>query len=224
VRLLVIEDDDDIARPLVGDLRRQGHVVDAAADGESGLALAAATEHEVVLLDVTLPGMDGIEVCRRLRRGGSTAMILMLTARDGVSSKVRALDAGADDYVVKPFDLDELSARIRALARRHRAPRETVLRHGTLQLDVDGRAFLVAGAPVTLTRSEHAIVEALMRHPHRVQSPDALLDRIAGLDAPSGAATVKSHITNIRRKMRAAGARGELIVNVYGSGYRLAEP
>jgi DNA-binding response OmpR family regulator len=222
--LLVIEDDADIARPLVDDLRREGHVVDVAPDGETGLALGAATEHDLVLLDVSLPDVDGIEVCRRMRNAGSAAMILMLTARDGVSYKVRALDAGADDYVVKPFDLDELSARIRALARRQRTPREAVLQHGPLQLNVAERAFAVAGAPVALTRSEHAIVEALMRHPHRVHSADALLDRIAGLDAASGSAAVKSHITNIRRKMRAAGARGELIVNVYGSGYRLAEP
>ncbi len=222
MRILIVEDDRDISQPLAGDLRRQRHVVDVAEDGPAGLAYGESSVYDVVLLDVMLPGMDGLEICRRLRCAKIDSMILMLTARDTVEDKVRALDAGADDYLVKPFDLSELSARVRALGRRAAEDRDPVIEQAGLRLDPRKRSVTFAGQAVALTPTEFAILETLMRNPSQIFTRSMLLDKVASFDSNTADSAIKTHITNIRRKVRAAGARRDVVANVYGAGYRLA--
>ena len=222
MRILIVEDDVRISRLLADDLRRQHHVVDVVDDGIAGLDYARSGVHDVLLLDVLLPGMDGTEICRRLRADGSKTMILMITARDAVRDKVRALDTGADDYLVKPFDLDEVCARIRALARRERLLRETVVTHGDLRLDPRRGVVTCGQAPLPLTAAEYAILEALMRSPSQVFSRGMLREKCTTFDAGSEHDSVKTHITNIRGKIRRAGGPKDVIQNVYGIGYRLS--
>ncbi len=169
-----------------------------------------------------LPGLDGFEICRRLRSAKIEAMILMLTAKDTVGDKVLALDAGADDYLAKPFDLSELSARIRALGRRASEDRDPVIDHGSLRFDPRNRTVTFHERLVPLTPTECAILETLMRNPSQVFSRPMLLDKVASFESNTGDSAIKTHITNIRRKVRAAGARRDPVMNVYGAGYRLA--
>jgi DNA-binding response OmpR family regulator len=223
VRILIVEDDPRIRQSLADDLRRQNHAVDIASDGLVGLDFARTQVHDVILLDIVLPGLDGVEVCRRLRAESSTALILMITARDATSYKVGALDGGADDYLVKPFELDELSARIRALSRRPRTLQRPVLEHGGLQLDPGRATASYEGKPVALTPTEFAILEALMRSPLQIFSRNMLRNKVTTFDDGSEHDSIKTHITNIRRKLRAAGSDRDPIENVYGTGYRLAD-
>ncbi|MGH7755330.1 MAG: response regulator transcription factor [Vulcanimicrobiaceae bacterium] len=223
MRILIVEDDPRIHEAVAGDLRRQRHVVDVLEDGEAGLDYARSGVYDVILLDIMLPGIDGLELCRRLRAEKSTAFILMITARDGVDDKVGALDTGADDYLVKPFELAELSARIRAVARRKEEPRGPILEHGELSLDPALRRVTNGGATVGLTPTEYAIFETLMRSPLQIFSRDLLLEKVTTFESSAGAESIKTHITNIRRKIRAAGGGRDPIESVYGVGYRLAD-
>lgn len=223
VRILIVEDDQRIHRPLAEHLRRQHHAVDVVEDGLNGYAFAGAGVHDVILLDIMLPGIDGMEVCRRLRSDNATTPILMITSRESTGDKVSALDAGADDYVVKPFDLFELSARIRALCRRPRESQPPVLSHGDLRLHPGNRVFTYSGLPIALTPTEYAILEMLMRSPTQIFSSSMLRDKVAGFDSVAGQETIKTHITNVRRKIQAAGGPRDTIVSVYGAGYRLAD-
>jgi DNA-binding response OmpR family regulator len=223
MRVLIVEDDIRIAEPLADDLRRQSHVVDLAPDGESGWAFAQSGVHDVVLLDVMLPSPNGFEICRRLRRLRSTAFVIMLTARDRVADKVLALDSGADDYIVKPFELDELAARIRAVARRGRDSRPSVIRRGEFELDERNQRVLVRGTIVELTRSEYALFETFMRHADQVFSRDMLQDRVRDFASDASTESIKTHITNLRKKLSRAGSPRGGIVTVYGAGYRLAQ-
>jgi two-component system response regulator QseB len=223
VRILIVEDDPGIHQSLAEDLRRQRHAVDVVEDGVTGWDFARTNVHDVILLDVLLPGMDGLELCRRVRSERSKALILMITARDGVGEKVGALDAGADDYIVKPFDLAELSARIRAVSRRQGTMREPVLEHGRLQLDPSSRLVTYDGNPIPLTSSEYMILETLMRSPLQVFSRTMLRDKITTFSDDAEHDSIKTHITNLRRKFRVAGGIQDPIENVYGMGYRLAD-
>jgi len=223
LRILVVEDDIRIATPVATALRRQKHIVDVALEGEAALHLGEVHPHDMVILDIMLPGIDGFEVCRSLRAGGSQAMILMMTARDGVRDKVRALDDGADDYVVKPFAMPELLARVRALQRRATEGRLSVLAHGQLAFDQATGAFSYREQRLELTRSEHAILELMVRSPRRVFSSEHFYERIASIDQRGTPSTVKTHIANIRKKLRSAGGSADAIVSVYGFGYRLAD-
>ncbi len=222
MRILVVEDDPRIHQSLAEDLRRQHHAVDVVEDGITGLDFAETDVHDVVLLDILLPGLDGFELCKRLRTKNTKALIFMITSRDDVRDKVRALDAGADDYLVKPFDLDELSARIRAVSRRQSATRQPVLELGALRLDPSRRLVTYDGIPVTLTGSEYAILSTLMHSPLQVFSRTMLREKIATFDDAAERDSIKTHIANLRRKLREAGSR-EAIENVYGMGYRLAD-
>ena len=223
MRILIVEDDSRIRQSLADDLRRQHHAVDVAEDGLVGLDFALTNVHDVILLDIVLPGLDGVEVCRRLRSEKSTAFILMITARDAIGYKVGALDSGADDYLVKPFDLAEVSARIRAISRRQRVVPKPVLVHGELHLDPSKSAITCKGATVALTSTEYAILETLMRNPLQIFSRSMLRTKITTFDHGSEHDSIKTHITNIRRKVRAAGGIHDPIENVYGTGYRLAD-
>lgn len=222
MRILILEDDPRIHQPLAEDLRRQHHAVDVVEDGIAGLDLARTGVHDVVLLDILVPGLDGLEICRRLREAQSKAFILMITSRDDVRDKVRALDWGADDYLVKPFELAELSARIRAVSRRQHTPRETILQRGRLRLDPSRRTVTCDGVPVALTGTEYTMLATLMQNPLQVFSRAMLREKITTFDDDDGRDSVKTHITNLRRKLRNAGL-GDPVENVYGIGYRLAD-
>jgi two-component system, OmpR family, response regulator QseB len=223
MRILIVEDDARIHKPLAEDLRRQQHAVDVVEDGAAGFDFARTQVHDVILLDILLPGMDGLELCRRVRAEHSTALILMVTARDDVRDKVNALDAGADDYIVKPFNLDELSARIRAVSRRQGAMRDPVLELGGLRLDPSSQIVTYNGARIPLTGTEYRIFETLMRNPSQVFSRAMLRDKLATFDDDSAHDSIKTHITNLRRKFRSAGGTRDPVENVYGIGYRLAD-
>ncbi len=219
----MIEDDDRIARPLAEDLRHQNHVVDIANDGVEGWSYAQSALYDLILLDLMLPQLDGISLCKQLRASGYTALILMLTAKDTTTDKVIGLDAGADDYLVKPFELEELAARIRALSRRSLDAKPNVLIHGQLQLDPVACIATYADRPLPLTPKEYMILECFLRNPNQVLPRSTLRNKLWEFDKLSGEDTVKTHIANLRRKLKAVSS-GNLIETVYGIGYRLNSP
>lgn len=221
MRILIVEDDDRIAKPLAEDLKHQHHAVDIACDGIEGWEYAQAGNYDLILLDLMLPRLDGITLCKRLRASNCNAFILMLTARDTTSDKIIGLDAGADDYLVKPFELEELAARIRALSRRSPEIHQSILVHGDLQLDPSNCHVTYAGKPLSLTPKEYMILECFLRNPTQVLTRSAILDKLWEFDKLSGEETVKTHITNLRKKLRAVGSSEDFIETVYGVGYRL---
>lgn len=221
MRILLVEDDDRIARPLAEDLRHQRYVVETASDGIAGWEYAQAAEYDLILLDLMLPRLDGISLCKRLRASRYLGFVLMLTARDTTTDKVIGLDAGADDYLVKPFELEELAARMRALLRRPSEIRQPVLRQGELVLNPACHTVTYAENPLDLTPKEYLILEYLLQNPSQVFTPAMLLDKLWEFDRVSGENTIKTHITNLRRKLKAAGCQNNLIQTVYGIGYRL---
>ncbi|TYQ24649.1 response regulator transcription factor [Pseudanabaena sp. UWO311] len=222
MKILLVEDDDRIARPLIEDLRAQKHSIDYARDGLEGWEWAQLIVYDLILLDVMLPKLDGVSLCRRLRSSGCKAQILMLTARDSISDRVLGLDAGADDYLVKPFDLEELSARIRALARRSHDLKPKVFAYGGLSLDSGSQIVSYKGKILSLTPKEFMILDHLLQNPTQVFTRTALMDRIWEFDKQSGEDTIRTHITNLRRKLKEAGSSDTLVETVYGIGYRLA--
>ncbi len=221
MKILIVEDDPRIASPLAKDLRHQNHVVEVAQDGQTGWDYADSGDYDLILLDWMLPKLDGMTLCQRLRQARSPALILMLTAKDTTADKVLGLDAGADDYLVKPFTLEELAARIRALARRSREPAPPCLEYGELTLNPATQAVTVGTMPLALTPKEYVILEYFLRHPGQVVSRSILLDKLWEFDQSSGEGTIKTHITNVRQKLKSAGCGSVLIKNVYGMGYRL---
>jgi DNA-binding response OmpR family regulator len=178
--------------------------------------------HDVILLDVLLPGMDGVEICRRLRTEGLKTPILMITARDAVPDKVHALDVGADDYLVKPFELAEVCARVRALARREPNLRSAIVTHGHLRLDPNRGLVTCNEVAVPLTGAEYSILEALMRSPLQIFSREMLREKCKMFDDGCEHDSIKTHLTNIRNKIRRAGGPKDIVQNVYGIGYRLS--
>lgn len=221
MRILIIEDDERIAKPLAEDLKHQHHVVDIACDGIEGWEYAQAGNYDLILLDLMLPRLDGITLCKRLRASNYNAFILMLTARDTTPNKIIGLDAGADDYLVKPFDLEELAARIRALSRRSQETRQLILMHGDLQLDPRNCHVTYGNKPLSLTHKEYMVLECFLKNPTQVLTRSAILDKLWEFDKLSGEETVKTHITNLRKKLRAVGSSEDFIETVYGIGYRL---
>ena len=221
MRILLVEDDDRIAQPLAEDLRHQYHVVDVAEDGLKGWECAQSVSYDLILLDLMLPRLDGLTLCKRLRSAGCMAPILMLTARDTTTDKVIGLDAGADDYLIKPFELEELAARVRALSRRSLETRQPVLICGDLQLDPSTCNVSYGGKALSLTPKEYMILELFLRNPTLVFSRSSLLDKLWEFGKLPAEETIKTHITSLRRKLKEAGSSEELIETVYGLGYRL---
>ncbi|HNZ01322.1 MAG TPA: response regulator transcription factor [Anaerolineaceae bacterium] len=222
-RILIIEDDDAIVRVLRRSLSLEGFDVESAGDGETGLALALENRPDLVILDLMLPGMDGLEVCRRLRTSTSgNTPILMLTARDTVPDRIQGLDAGADDYIVKPFDLDELAARIRALLRRTQSERATVLTFQDLVLDTNSRQASRKGRVITLTAKEYDLLELFMRHPRQVLMRDMIFDRVWGYDFGGESNVLDVYIRYLRQKLEQEG-EARLIYTVRGVGYVMRE-
>ncbi|MEH2238520.1 response regulator transcription factor [Nostoc sp.] len=221
MRILLIEDDQRIAEPLTEHLRHQYHVVDLAPDGITGFEQALIVPYDLILLDLMLPRLDGITLCKHLRAERCQALILMLTAKDTTADKVIGLDAGADDYLVKPFKLAELAARIRALSRRSLDIKPTILTHGNLQLDPSTCEVNYGHNRLPLTPKEYTILEVFLRSPTRVFTRSELLEKLWEFDEVPGEETIKTHLTNLRRKIKAAGCESDLIRSVYGIGYRL---
>jgi two-component system, OmpR family, response regulator MprA len=224
MRILVVDDE----RPLRDVLRRAltlaGYEVRLAVDGLEGLAEADHAAPDAVVLDIGMPGLDGLEVCRRLRVGGNRVPILMLTARDAVADRIDGLDAGADDYLVKPFDVDELKARLRALVRRAAGEGDPdALGFGELRLDRGRHGVQVDGSLVELTRTEFQLLELLMLNPNRVLPHSLIYDRVWGYDFGPASNALRVYIGYLRRKLEDAGAR-PLIHTVRGVGYILREP
>ncbi|MCL6436237.1 MAG: response regulator [Leptolyngbyaceae cyanobacterium HOT.MB2.61] len=221
MKILVVEDDELTAEALVAALSNQNYTVEVASDGEAGWELAEAFTYDLILLDVTLPRLDGIHLCQRLRSHGFQMPILLLTARNSSHDKAIGLDAGADDYVVKPFEPEELAARIRALLRRNQATVQSVLEWGNLRLDPKSCEVTYGAQPVSLTAKEYALLELFLRNSRRVFSCGAILENLWSFeDVPSDEA-VRTHIKGLRQKLKAAGAPANLIETVYGIGYRL---
>ncbi len=222
MHLLLVEDDARLARALARLLRDDRHVVDVAGDGSTALDLAAVDGIDAVILDVGLPDISGIEVAKRLRSAGSALAILMLTARDAVGDRVAGLDAGADDYLVKPFAYEELAARLRALGRRGATSRrpEPKLVVGPIVLDETSRRVTLDGRSIDLSPREFSLLECLLRHPGQTLSRDQLLDQAWPFSVAVTPNAVDEYVHYLRDKL---GAAGKLIETVRGVGYRLAD-
>jgi two-component system OmpR family response regulator len=222
MRILVVEDELKMAGLLRRGLQEEGHAVDLARTGDDAIWMARATEYDAVVLDLMLPGVDGVEVCRRLRDGGVWSPVLMLTARDGVDDRVAGLDAGADDYLPKPFSFAELLARLRALVRRGANERPVVLEVGDLRLDPATRRAWRAGAEVKLSAKEFALLEAFMRRPGDVLSRYQLLEHAWDYGYESRSNVVDVYVRYLRDKVDRPFGRSS-IETVRGVGYRLRE-
>jgi two-component system OmpR family response regulator len=220
VRVLIVEDDIPLASALRRGLRAEGMVADVAVKGEDALWMVASAEFDAVVLDVMLPGIDGFETCRRLRDDGVWTPIIMLTARDSVDDRVQGLDAGADDYLVKPFSLAELLARLRALARRGPVERPPVLEVGDLQLDPATREVRRGDTDIALSAKEFALLEAFMRRPGEVLTQLQLLEHAWDYDYENRSNVVEVYVRYLREKVdRPFGVKS--IETVRGAGYRL---
>jgi two-component system response regulator MprA len=224
MRVLVVDDDRALREALRRTLSLAGYEVEQAQDGEQALERIAGSLPDAVVLDVGLPGMDGLEVCERLRRLGNRVPILMLTARDAVENRIDGLDAGADDYMVKPFDVGELKARLRALLRRANPEADTeALSFAELSLDPSRHGAQVGENFVELTRTEYQLLELLLLNPRRVLSHSLIYDRVWGYDFGPASNALRVYVGYLRRKLEEAGAR-DLIHTVRGVGYALREP
>ncbi len=223
MRILIVEDDERITDAVAEDLTDQHHVVEIAHDGQTGWELIEAFSFDLILLDLMLPKLDGISLCRRLRSQGHSTPVLMLTARDTISDKVLGLDAGADDYLVKPFDLEELSARIRALLRRGSSTLPPVLEWGELRLDPSTCEVFYQQQPLPLSPKEYSLLEFFLRNGRRVFSRAQILEHLWPFERLPEEATVKAHVRSLRRKLESVGAPADVIETVYGLGYRLKQ-
>jgi DNA-binding response OmpR family regulator len=210
----LVEDDAMIAQGLQTALRQAAFVVDWMSDGRSAGAALQSTEFDLVLLDLGLPLRDGIDVLRELRQRGKTTPVIILTARDDIQSRVAGLDAGADDYIVKPFDLDELMARMRSVLRRAAGRGDPSIQHGDLRLDPITRTVERQGKPISLSAHEYSVLEALLQRPGAVLSRAQLEDRLYGWDEPIGSNAIEVYIHGLRRKLGA-----DTIRTLRGVGY-----
>ena len=222
MRVLIVEDDAPMAAAIRRGLQTEGVVADVTPRGEDALWMAEATPFDAVVLDVVLPGIDGFDTCRRLREGGVWTPIIMLTARDAIEDRVRGLDHGADDYVVKPFSVAELLARLRAVARRGPVERPVVLRAGDLRLDPTTRRVWRGDVEIRLSSKEYAVLETFMRHPGEVLSQFDLLEHAWDYDYENRSNVVEVYVRYLREKIdRPFGVSS--LETVRGAGYRLRE-
>ena len=221
MRILLVEDDVGLAEALAEALTDQEYIVDVANDGELGWVQAQSINYDLILLDVMLPKLDGITLCRQLRTQNYSSPILMITALDTSLDKVTGLDAGADDYVVKPIDLPVLLARVRALLRRGTTSTSPVLEWGGLKLDPSTYEVSYNNLPLRLTPKEYSLLELFLRSGRRVLSRSLLIEHLWSLEDPPSEDTVKAHLKSVRHKLKAVGAPKDLIETVHGIGYRL---
>ncbi len=222
MRLLIIEDEEDLADALMRGLRQEGYAVDVAFNGQEGWELADVNGYDLLLLDLNLPDINGIEICQRLRKTHPHLLILMLTARGSAQQRIAGLDIGADDYLVKPFHFGELVARIRALLRRDMRGRDPVLHYQDITLDPSAHAVWKGTQRLELTKKEFGILEYLLHHPTEVVTQEDLLEHVWDMHTDSLTTTVRVHITSLRRKL--GDSANIYIETVVGSGYRLGTP
>jgi DNA-binding response OmpR family regulator/HPt (histidine-containing phosphotransfer) domain-containing protein len=220
MKILLVEDDLGTAEVLKNILTHHHYIVDLANDGEAGLSLAQTFAYDLILLDVMLPKLDGLMFCRQLRAQKIDTTVVLLTVLDNSTIKVIGLDAGADDYIVKPFDTDELLARIRALIRRGSPALSSVIEAGNVRLDATSSKVTCNGRSLHLTAKEYALLELFLRNSHRIFSQKILLDYLWSFEELPSENTVRAHIKALRHKLKQAGA-GDLIETVYKQGYRL---
>ncbi|MEM9216558.1 MAG: response regulator transcription factor [Cyanobacteria bacterium P01_F01_bin.150] len=224
MRILLVEDDQQLGEGLMEALTDEGYIIDWVTDGEMGWVQGSDLDYDLMILDVTLPKMNGIHLCRKLRQVGRRSPILMLTARDTNTDKVRGLDAGADDYVVKPFDLMELLARLRALARRSSlGEASSMLSWERVTLDPATHEVFYDGELLKLTPKEFSMLTLFLRSGRRVLSRSVIIDQCWDMDTLPDEETVKSHLKSLRQKLRKMGAPSDLIETVHGVGYRLKQ-
>jgi len=216
MRLLLVEDDEMIAETVLESMRREGYAIDWAQDGRAAELSLGNGVYDLVLLDLGLPRKDGFDLLRGYRRQGGEAPVIILTARDAVNDRIRGLDAGADDYLIKPFDLDELAARARALLRRRIGQKQPVYTHGELTLDPAAHEVTKGGVRLALVPREFALLQALIEEPARVFTRAELEDKLYGWGEEVGSNTIEVHVHSLRRKIGA-----EQVVTVRGVGYRL---
>jgi two-component system OmpR family response regulator len=224
VHVLVVEDDPKISSVLVRGLREERYRVDLAEDGPTAEQCVADSRYDAIILDILLPGIDGFELCRRLRRDGVDAPVLMLTARDAVPDRIRGLDVGADDYLIKPFDFDELLARLRALTRRGRTrQQDATLAYGPIVMETEQHRVRAGERELDLSATEYRLLEHLMRHAGAIVSRDQLAEHVWGGDYDPFSNVADVYIGYLRRKLRQAGIDASLIHTVRGMGYMLRE-
>ena len=229
-RILVIEDNKDLARLLEIHLKDLSHEVDLAFDGDKGLAMAEAEDYDLIILDLMLPGFDGLEICRRLRSKPPYTPILMLTAKSSELDRVLGLEMGADDYVTKPFSIRELMARVKAIFRRidqvksdQEAGDEAIIHAGDLTIDPEKRQVSLKGEPIDFTAKEFDLLLHFAKHPGRVHKRSQLLDEVWGYGHDGYEHTVNSHINRLRAKIEKNPAQPRYILTVWGVGYKFAE-
>lgn len=223
MRILLVEDDICLAETLAEALTDQRYVVDIVTDGEAGWNQAKVLDYDLMLLDLMLPELDGVRLCQRLRSHGYKMPVLLLTACDTISDKITGLDAGADDYVVKPVELQELFARIRALLRRGNTCSTPILEWGNLRLNPSTYEVNYEHHSLHLTPKEYGLLEVLLRNGRRVLSRSVIIEHVWSLEAPPEEYTVKVHIRSLRQKLKTVGAPNDLIETVHGMGYRLKQ-
>lgn len=223
MRILLVDDDEALMESLSQRLIHQRYAVDIATDGASARSYLDLFNYDLIVLDLMLPDGDGIEFCRQFRSAGYRSPVMILTAKESTAGKVEALDAGADDYIVKPFSFDELCARIRALLRRDSQGLPPILHWGALALDPSTYEVSYHHQPLRLTPKEFAMMELFLRHPHRVYSLSSIMDDLWSFEDPPGEDAIRTHVKGLRRKLKLAGAPKDLVKTVYGLGYRLNE-
>lgn len=223
MQILLVEDDNALASFLKKGMEQQGYAVTHVANGDAGVELAAEMQNDVIVLDLNLPRLDGVEVLRRMRMGGVQTPVLVLTGRGSVEERIRCLDAGADDFLAKPFSFHEMVARCRAILRRKGAEAETsVMRHGVLQVDRLSRTVHLGASEVVLTAKEFALLDYLLQNRNRAVSRPELLEKVWKMAPDSGTNVVDVYVNYLRRKLRTEQSEEDLIVTVRGSGYALA--
>lgn len=216
MKLLFAEDEADLCRAVKIGLSRQGYAVDVCNDGAEALELVQINEYDLLILDLNLPGMDGMEILKTLRQEGSDLRVLILSARSSVQERIAGLDAGANDYLIKPFAFAELEARVRALLRREFVQKDSRLSCGSLELDTAARSVFCGGQPLTLTRTEFSILEYLMRNAPAAVSTETLMEHVFDSAANPFSNSVKVHIHALRKKIGQ-----NRIINIRGEGYRI---
>ena len=224
MKILVVEDDQRTASMVSEVLRSHNYIVDTIAESQTALQLVRGFAYDLIILDIVLPGLDGISLCRQLRSNGYQMPILLLTVKDSSTDKVMGLDAGADDYMVKPFDVSELIARVRALLRRGSYILASVLTWGKLEVDTSSSKVVYEGRLLRLTATEYRLLQLFLRNPQRIFSRSMILDRLWSIAEYPGEDAVTTHIKKLRQKLKAAGMTADLIETIYGLGYRLLPP
>jgi len=222
MKILVVEDEERVAHFIQKGLKEEGHAVDVSHDGEDGGFLAEVNDYDLILLDVMLPKKNGISVCREIRNRGITTPVLMLTARDSVEDRVRGLDAGADDYLVKPFAFEELLARVRALLRRQADSKTPTLQMANLELDPITRMVTRGGKPIRLTTKEYALLEYLLRNPHKVLSRTLIGEHVWDMNFDPESNVIDVYISHLRNKID-KGHDIPLLHTMRGQGYILSD-